>query len=237
MKESAAVPNNILFGFKHLFFPDLCPACRAPILIKEAPICAMCTFYLERVDEEDIRTSMRKLPEAQNAFGHIFALWQFDKAGTVQKIHQNLKYKNRPYHGIWLGKLMGRTFILPLHPLDKPDIIIPIPLHKRRLLERGYNQSDLLAQGLSEVSGIPFSTEALTRRGYTQTQTGLDRTERLTNVSHAFTTINEHKVQDKHVMLVDDVLTTGATLYAASIPIREAGASTVSAITLAMARM
>ena len=219
-----------------LLFPVSCPGCDKPLLTSAFPVCPSCTFNLERVSSSVAKTSICKLPQACDAFSFIFSLWMFDKAGTVQHIHQHLKYKNRPHYGLTLGKLMGTTFLLPLHPLSQPDLIVPIPLHRRRLFERGYNQSSLLARGMSKVSGIKSANDVLIRSAYTQTQTGLDNHERLANVLHTFSVQKADLIYDKHILLVDDVLTTGATLLAASMPLKEAGAREVSVATLAMAR-
>ena len=228
----------IQFGteFLHLLFPNPCPGCDKPLLTTVMPICPRCTFNLERVNKFVARNSISKLPQARDVFKHIFSLWMFDKAGTVQRIHQGLKYKNRPHYGISLGKLMGKTFLVPLHPLSRPHLILPVPLHRRRLLERGYNQSDMLAQGMSITTGIKSLPNVLTRSSYTKTQTGLDTSKRLANVLNAFSLQKENVIKGKHILLVDDVLTTGATLLAASLPLKKAGAEEISIATLAMAR-
>ncbi|MFK7848963.1 MAG: ComF family protein [Rhodothermales bacterium] len=223
-------------GYLSLLFPTLCPGCNRRLINSAVPVCPACAYKLERVEDAIARMSVCKLPEACDAFHHIFALWMFDKAGTVQNIHQSLKYKNRPTQGLALGKLMGTTFLMPLHPRDKPDVIMPIPLHQRRLLERGYNQSEVLASGISSSSKIPLSTKQLLRSTHTKTQTGFDRTRRLANVRDAFAVAKTKGIQGSHVLLVDDVLTTGATLLAASIPLKKAGASHISVATLALAR-
>ncbi len=219
-----------------MLFPTLCPGCDRRLIDRSIPVCPACTFKLERVEDSEARTSVCKLPQACDAFNYIFALWMFDKAGTVQNIHQSLKYKNRPVYGLALGKLMGTTFLQPLHPKNKPDVIVPIPLHRRRLLERGYNQSETLASGIASSTKIPLSTRQLVRSVHTKTQTGFDRTQRFANVRDAFALANTDGIQGSHVLLVDDVLTTGATLFAASIPLKKAGASHISVATLALAR-
>ncbi len=223
-------------AFLNLLFPNLCPGCNLPLRTSNFPICPTCTYHLERVDEQVAKASVCKLPGACNAFKHIFSLWYFDKAGTVQHIHRGLKYNNRPYYGSALGKLIGVTFLLPLHPRHHPELIIPIPLHRKRLLERGYNQSDVLAAGISRVAHLPYTTTVLRRPIYTKTQTGLDSLKRLQNVASAFRVAHPEKIKDRHILLVDDVLTTGATLFAAAQPLKDAGAREISVATLAMAR-
>ena len=229
--------REVAEGFIALLFPERCPGCGQSIVKASSPICCLCAQRLEQAIRKDIRRSICKIPQACDAFEHTFALWLFDKAGTVQRIHQGLKYNNRPYHGVWLGRQIASKLLLPLSPLDRPSLIIPIPLHRRRYLERGYNQSQLLAQGISDTTGIPLTSSLLKRTRYTMTQTGLDQKQRLENVQHAFSVPDVVSLKGKHLLLVDDVLTTGATLYAASLPLKKAGAELISIATLAMARM
>ncbi len=191
---------------------------------------------LERVDYSTVRASLCKLPQACDAFHLACTLWMFDKSGTVQHIHQGLKYKNRPHYGLSLGKLMGQTFVLPLPIQSRPQIIMPIPLHRQRLYERGYNQSNLLARGMAKTTHVKLLNDILIRSSYTNSQTGLDQQKRLDNVTGAFEVRKNTSIQGKHIMLVDDVLTTGATLFAASVPLKKAGATEISIATLAMAR-
>ncbi len=229
--------KQIYTGFLDLIFPDQCPSCYQALKEPCIPICPMCASKLETVGVDEVRRSINTLPQACDPFEHLFVLWQFDKAGSIQHIHQGLKYKNRPYHGTWLGELLGRTLLLPTHPTQLPDVIIPIPLHRRRFLERGFNQSDMLAAGIAQVTHIPLAKDILERSGYTKTQTGLDREKRFDNVSNAFKVQPSATLQGKHVLLVDDILTTGATLYAASLPLKAAGAALISIAALAMARI
>ncbi len=237
MEKVKKALKQVAAGALELFLPNHCPGCHRPLLNDSSPICPRCTFYLEKADPSLLRETICRLPGGYDAFRRIFTLWLFDKTGTVQHIHQGLKYKNRPYVGFSLGKLMGATFILPLHFEHRPNLIIPIPLHRRRLLERGYNQSALLASGLNAVSKIQVNEKTLIRSSHTKSQTGLDKRERLANVQHAFSVSNKTEVDGKHILLVDDVLTTGATLLSAALPLKAAGASQISIATLAMARL
>jgi ComF family protein len=116
-----------------------------------------------------------------------------------------------------------------------PDAILPIPLHRARLYERGYNQSLMLAQGVGEHLGVPVQTDLLVRSRVTRSQTRLSRQARWQNVAGAFTVTEPASVSDKQLLLIDDVLTTGATLAAAAVSLKDSGAASVSAATLALA--
>lgn len=228
--------SSLIQTVADIFFPVSCPGCDTALRYTGFPICPRCTFSLERADPALIRASITQPSANLAAFAHVLSLWMFDKSGVVQQIHRRLKYNNHPHVGFAMGKLIGRNLVFPIHPLRRPEIIIPIPLHKQRLLERGYNQSRLLAEGIASVTNIPLATEALARSSYTQTQTGLDHTQRHQNVQNAFCIQDHTGIRAKHILLVDDVLTTGATLWAASAPLYEAGAGEISIATLAFTR-
>lgn len=122
-----------------------------------------------------------------------------------------LKYQGRDDIGIFLGRQFGLE--LKNSDLFKPiTAIVPVPLHPKRLKERGYNQAEVIAVGLSEAMGVPVVTDVLHRNVYTQTQTKKTRMERMQNIAGAFTVSNTEKIERGHVLLVDDVITTGATL-------------------------
>jgi ComF family protein len=166
----------------------------------------------------------------------VYAHWMFDKTGVVQLLHRNLKYGNRPLSGQALGRQIGKSLRASFSDDRLPDRIVPIPLHRRRFYERGYNQSFALAQGIRSATGIPLAANALFRRVHTQTQTGLGQFDRWKNVASAFEVQAPEVLSGRHVVVVDDVLTTGATLLAASNKLLEAGAHAVSFATLAFAR-
>lgn len=225
-------------GFADLVFPVQCTGCLGRVVTHRYPVCTRCLPTLERVPIATARRSISRLTHACDGFHLVLPLWMFDKAGTVQRIHSALKYKNQPLTGRRLGNLMAALLIAPLALDERPTLVIPIPLHRQRMLERGYNQSAQLARGLAATANIPFDASLLRRSRYTPTQTGFDHTQRIANVKGAFSMYPERRdiVRGAHVLLVDDVLTTGATLLAAAEPLHAAGAAAVSIATLAFAR-
>ena len=152
------------------------------------------------------------------------ALWGFDAGGTVQRVQHALKYRGRPSLGVPLGRLLGQAFERAV-PAWRPDVVVPIPLSRLRELERGYNQSSGLASGAAEALGAASGT-VLVRTRPTQSQTTLAFAQRWANVDGAFALAPEAAggLAGRRVLLVDDVLTTGATLLAATRPLRDAGA-------------
>jgi ComF family protein len=151
----------------------------------------------------------------------ISALFRFTKNGRIQHLLHQLKYKNHPEIGVVLGKLYGTKLSTTLQ--TPVDIILPVPLHPSRLRRRGYNQSGKFAEGLSLTLSVPYSDDVLSRRVKTNTQTRKSKLQRWQNVNNVFAIRDLEKVAGKHVLLVDDVVTTGATLEACSQMLLEGG--------------
>jgi ComF family protein len=172
-----------------------------------------------------------RLPAGRGLFRHAQALWVFDRDGTLQAVQHAFKYGNRPRYGVSLGRLVGRAYKTEA---AVPDGVIPVPLHRTRELERGYNQSAMLGKGVADVLDRPLRTDLLARPSPTRSQTNLSREERWQNVQNAFAAAPG--CRDGDWLLVDDVLTTGSTAVAAGRTLVDAGADVVSLATLALAR-
>jgi len=186
---------------------------------------------MERAPNMGLAARLDRLPTGRGLFEEALALWIFDKDGTLQDVQHAFKYRNRPRYGISLGRLIGSAIA---DRIDRLDGIIPVPLHRTRRLERGYNQSRMLAEGVADTLDHPLRTDLLTRPRPTRSQTDLTREERWKNVSDAF---RAHSTcADGRWLLVDDVLTTGSTAVAAGQTLTAAGAESVSLATLALAR-
>lgn len=162
------------------------------------------------------------------------SLYHFAKGGPVQKIVHRLKYKNRPDLGERLGREFGKC--LATAPLFQGiDLIIPVPLHRKKWKQRGYNQSAAFGTGLAEEMRIPQNEAILVRKTSAPSQTQLGRLERYANVHEVYSVEHASKIVGKHILLVDDVLTTGATIGTCGDLLIKAGAAKVSAATLAIA--
>jgi ComF family protein len=218
-----------------VLYPPLCLGCadRLPSDAPPLPLCADCLRALPRAEHGVLLPRLADLPGGHAAFDHADALWLFDDGGTLQRIQHALKYGNRPTLGVRLGRLIGEAWQKRGAPM--PDLIVPVPLHRRRRLERGYNQSERLATGIAEVLHGPVQADGLTRPHPTRSQTALSKSERWRNVERAFAVPHPEAVAGQHVLLVDDVLTTGATAVAAARALRSAGAE-VSLAVLACTR-
>ncbi|WP_373515685.1 ComF family protein [Persicitalea sp.] len=165
----------------------------------------------------------------------VFSFLAFTKRGKVQNLLHALKYKNKPEVGILLGKMMAQE-LTERADFPTADLIVSVPLHKKRRQERGYNQSDAFAEGLSEIANIPWSGSVLSRVRYTKSQTGKTKTERQENVKDIFQASDPSQIQGKRIILVDDVLTTGATLESCLNVLLRAGCDTVYIMTIAAAQ-
>ena len=146
-----------------------------------------------------------------------------------------LKYKGRKEAGIYLGKLFGME--LSTSPLFQPiNLIIPVPLHPKKYHQRGFNQSQVISKGIGSAMHIPVDTGHLVRLVHTSSQTRKSRYDRWENVRSAFGLINPEELEGKHILLIDDVLTTGATLEACASVLLEAENTKVSVATLGYAQ-
>jgi len=218
-------------GLLRLLYPPQCLGCGASVPEVHVPLCASCVRRLERPAPETVLDHIRRLPGGDR-LASAQALWAFDTGGVVQRVQHSLKYGNRPAQGHTLGRWMHHLF--PTAPADG-GLVVPIPLHRTRQLERGYNQSALLAKGLADALGVPVQP-ALYRTRATASQTRLSRKQRWANVAGAFAVQAPAALSGGTVYLIDDVLTTGATLTAAAAALCEAGVAAVHVATLAFAR-
>ena len=218
-------------GLLDVVYPPRCLGCGRRPESPQLPLCPRCVRSLERAPEMGVAARLDRLPVGGGVFEGALALWVFDKGGTLQAVQHALKYQNRPRYGVPLGRLMGEAFA-DRHPV--PDGVVPVPLHRTRRLERGYNQSRTLAEGTAEALDCPARPELLARPKPTRSQTGLSREDRWRNVRDCFAA--DPAAADGRWLLVDDVLTTGATAVAAGQTLAEAGADDLYLMTLGLAR-
>ena len=226
--------KNLFNDLICLLFPNLCAACGKPLVKYETMLCLGCLAGLPRTHFQHQPDNM----VAQMFWGrvqvvHAGAYVYFQKGGHVQQLLHKLKYKSQQYIGVELGKLMAIEIADSL--FRDIDIIVPVPLHKSRLQKRGYNQSECIARGLGERMHLPVATGVLVRVVANPTQTRKHRYERWMNVEGIFFLKHPATLARKHVLLVDDVVTTGATLEACAVELLKAAGCRVSILTVAVA--
>jgi ComF family protein len=218
--------------FFNLFYPRLCAACSRTLNSAENHICSLCIWRLPKTDyhlQNDNPVIRRFWGRVSIESAASFAF--FDKGEAIQHILHSLKYAGNKEVGIFLGELYGN--LLKQAPLFTAcQAIIPVPLHRKKIRSRGYNQSNLLAEGLSKAMGIPFYTDFIERTIATSTQTQKSRYERFENVENVFQ-LKGKQVKEKHFLLVDDVITTGSTLESCARCVAQYGDVKMSIATIA----
>jgi ComF family protein len=227
--------TGILMDFVSLFYPRYCFACTRALMKGEDGLCTHCLSQLPKTNHHLHRENpiMNRLT-GRLQLEHAFTFLRFRKGGMVQKLLHELKYHNQPALGVKIGMLYGRD--LKEAGLEKSfDVIIPVPLHEARKRKRGYNQSAKFAEGLSEALNVPWEESVSVRLQSTHTQTRKNRADRWANVSDAFSISKMEQVNGKRVLLVDDVITTGATLEACGQHLLSSHCSTLSIACIAEA--
>jgi len=224
--------RTVGYGVLDLVYPPRCLHCDARTSTPGDPLCSRCLQQPERADAAAVMQHIHRLPAPTDVLDAATALWRFDKGGVLQRAQHALKYGNRPRYGVALGRLMAAC----LNDLDAPDAIVPVPLHRARFYERGYNQSALLADGLGAATGLSTHTDWLARSNATRSQTHLSRADRWANVAEAFTVTAPTAVNGASLLIVDDIITTGSTAVAAAAALKTAGARHVALCALAFAR-
>lgn len=219
----------------HLFFPKLCIVCSNSLLQSEYAVCRPCLNELPKTNFEQQPNN----PIEQKFWGkiplhHACAIYYFNKKSSLQKILHALKYKQDKEAGLILGQEVAKH-LSACSWIQEIDYLMPVPLHPRKLKERGYNQSEVFAQGIHEVIQIPILRDVLLRHRHTGSQASLNLIQRMDNVKGAFELKNSSCVQDKHVLLIDDVMTTGATLEACALTLLQQPGVKISVLTIAYA--
>jgi ComF family protein len=219
--------------FFSLLYPRTCVLCGQGLSKKEKLICLRCNFQLPRfIDHEETKSFLPNIMGA-HTYSEMFAYIKYYKKGIGQKLLQKIKYDNTPELAVYIGYWLG---IEIKNAGPELDLIIPVPLHKKKLRQRGYNQSDYFAKGISKGTGLLWSPKILFRIKNNPSQTNKSRTERLDNVEGIFRVKRPDSIHSKNILLVDDVITTGATLFACSKALTGAGAHVRGIASIALAK-
>jgi ComF family protein len=219
--------------FASLLYPQVCAGCGNSLFRHENLVCNQCYVSLPKTNyhlNADNPVMKNFYGRADVKMASSFLLFQ--KKGSVQKMLHALKYRSKPEVGYLLGKWYGED-LKREGTFTNCDYIIPVPLHKKRLRKRGYNQSEYFAKGLSEELQIPVLNNVLYKKHFTETQTYKTREERWQNTLHSFEMKNRDLLKDKCVLLADDVITTGATTEACVLQLQEASQAPVYVASIA----
>jgi ComF family protein len=227
--------KTLLYDLFHTIFPDLCLACDRLPKTKHASFCVDCLHKMPYTDHFYIKENkLTNHFKGRVKLHHGAAILSFREGSMVQNMLHKLKYRGRKEVGEIMGKI-GAGRLLKSSLYEKPDIIIPIPIHIKKVKKRGYNQSTIFGKSVGMSLDIPFRDDIIVKSIETESQTGKSRTDRVKNVSDVFTIADEKVLIGSHVLIVDDVVTTGATLEACCLKAREAGATKISILCIAIA--
>lgn len=219
----------------NLFYPDLCHSCGLSLVRGEHSICVQCIDHLPRTSfHTDRENLVEKVFWGKVELEGATAFTYFNKGGMMQKLLHELKYKGARQVGSRLGELLGAE-LLNAPTFKQVDIVIPVPLHPKKKRKRGFNQAEMIALGICSSIERPIETNALIRIQHTATQTQRSRFDRWDNVGDVFKVKAPKKIEGKRILLVDDVLTTGATIGSCANILLEHTGTKVCIATLATA--
>ena len=227
--------KNISESVLQLLFPHICAGCGSDHLQKDYCLCMRCLNSLPETNFELYKDNpVEKIFWGRTKLESATAQFYFTKESLMQQLMHQFKYKGNRALGLQLGRLMG-TQLKQSNRFDSIEALIPLPLYPEKERKRGYNQATLLCEGIASAMGIPILDKAVRRPQHTDTQTRKGRIERWKNMEGKFILTQADLIADKHVLLVDDVITTGATLEACSIEILKTPGVKLSIATLCMA--
>lgn len=222
-----------LLDIASLIYPRVCNGCGNALYKHEQTICNLCYVNLPRTNFHLLPANpVQKIFYGRAEVKQAASFLSFQKKGSVQKILHALKYRSKPEVGHLLGKWYGQD-LKKANAFDQCDVIVPVPLHKKRLRKRGYNQSEHIARGLAEELNIPVLTHVLVKKHFTETQTFKSREERWQNALHSFEIIDPSAINGKRILLVDDVITTGATTEACIYQLNKVSGAEISVASIA----
>lgn len=217
--------------------PRLCVICGRRLLPSQPLLCSHCTlhlpvtnYYLSPLDNPMARLFWGLFPIERAS-----ALFFYEPKASTRELIYDLKYRGYPMIGEEMGALIARHY-QPAGFFEGVDAIIPVPLTRRRRWQRGYNQSEMLAKGIREVTGLPILTDVLKRTSFKGSQTKRNQWERRENVDGVFRLVRPDDIRGKHILLIDDIITTGATIVACADELCKVGDVKISVLSLGLTK-
>jgi len=225
--------KNIAHSLEHVFFPHICAGCGTDILDASQLICLHC---MERLPQTRFHmhanNPVEKIFWGRLPLASVSSHYYFSKDSLLQHLMHEFKYNGKKELGEFFGRQMGNSF-LQSNRFRFIDALVPLPLFRRKERIRGYNQATVLCDGIATAMNLPVLKKVIRRNEHTETQTHKGRIERWKNMEGKFSIIDEKAIENRHILLVDDVITTGATLEACGIELLKAAGVQLSIATLA----
>lgn len=219
--------------FMQLVFPTFCGSCRAALLAEEDMVCTNCRlgFPLTHFHRFPRENPMFDKFKGRLPVTYAAAFMHFSDNGIVQALAHEVKYNGNRSLGVTLGKWYGER-LASTDIARQFDCLVPVPLHRERQQERGYNQATCFAQGISQATGIPLREDVVFRNKATTSQVRMNRQERLSNIADAFALFPAACIRNLRVLIVDDIVTTGATIEACAAPLVKGGCEAIGVLAL-----
>jgi ComF family protein len=229
------IQSDILSPLVHFFYPHICPGCGSDVIGNKHFLCLECINDLPHTGFAlHANNPLEKKFRGRIPITAGMSEFYFSKSSIVQNLIHEFKYKGNVKVGFHLGKMMGKS-IANSHRFSNIDLLIPLPLFTKKEFKRGFNQSEVLCKGIRDITGIPIASKNVIRTMPTETQTKKGRIERWENVEKSFSILNSSNLNGKNILLVDDVITTGATIEACGAQILKIENVSLSIASLAFA--
>ncbi len=217
----------------HLFFPHNCLGCHTDMIAPGQVLCATCFINLPETnlfEQED--NPLEHSFHGRVNIRHAAAAFYYSKDSLIQQLVYSLKYRGAKEAGEFLGTQLGMR-LEQCQRFSDVDLIIPLPLNEKKLRRRGYNQAEIIARAVAEVWPKPVNTTALVRTIFTETQTKKDRQARWQTMEGVFVVADAKALEGKHILLIDDIITTGATIEACAGAINSVKGTSISLASVA----
>ena len=213
-----------------ILYPKQCCLCQKELSLEEHYVCLPCSYDLPFIEHKSIEVKQaEKIFWGRIPIEGVYSLFNYQKGNQVQQLLHEIKYKRKLKMGQFYGQLLAEQI-----SDSTIDLIIPLPLHPKKERKRGFNQSKIIAKGIADKLNLPINTKCVKRTAHTLSQTQMTKYDRWDNVRSIFELNQATTISNKHVLLVDDVLTTGATLESCAMSLLEGQNVKVSVATLAV---
>lgn len=227
--------NKYMDGLLQIIFPAYCLHCGSDAIDAQNPVCFSCMGKIPKTNFEKVKDNLvEKIFYGRLPIGAATSMYFFTKDSVLQNLMHLLKYKNKPEIGTYLGEQLGES-LLQTNKFENIDVITPVPLSKKRQMKRGYNQAMEICKGVSNILDKPITETITFRIRDNETQTKKNRQERWENMQNVFAVNDAASLDGKNILLIDDVITTGATLETCAATLQKNANVNIYIATLAIA--